>query len=137
MLSHRIFTICFAILLTLGNGDGFGKAPEEDPSIKHMDAKAAAALLKKDPTVIVLDIRRPSEYEDGHIAKAKNIDFYADDFEGKLSNLDKSKTYLVHCAVGGRSTRSLATFKKLGFKSVVHLDGGFKGWAKDGLPVEK
>ena len=49
----------------------------------------------------------------------------------------KSKTYLVHCAVGGRSTKSLAQFQKLQFQSVAHLDGGIKAWQKAGQPVEK
>jgi NAD(P)-dependent dehydrogenase (short-subunit alcohol dehydrogenase family) len=35
---------------------------------------------------------------------------------------------LVHCAAGGRSTKSLATFKKLGFEQVIHLDGGFTAY---------
>lgn len=127
----------FAFVLALSAPNSFSAAPDNDPAVKHVDAKGAAALLKKDSEVVVLDIRTPAEYKDGHIAKAKNIDFYADDFEKKLSALDKSKTYLVHCASGGRSKRSLTAFNKLGFKSVVHLDGGYKGWAKDGQPVEK
>jgi rhodanese-related sulfurtransferase len=110
--------------------------PEPD-SIKHVTAKEAAKYLKANPDTVVLDIRTPKEYKAGHLAKAKNIDYYEDDFKSDLGKLDKSKTYLVHCASGGRSSRSLAVFSKLGFKSVVHLDGGYKGWAKAGLPVVK
>jgi rhodanese-related sulfurtransferase len=43
----------------------------------------------------------------------------------------------VHCASGGRSTHSLALFKKHQFQSIYHLDGGIKAWQKAGLPVEK
>lgn len=104
--------------------------------VEHVDADGAAKLVA-DKKPVVLDVRTPKEYEAGHIAGAKLIDFNAADFEKKLATLDKGKTYLVHCAAGGRSTKSLEVFKKLEFKSVVHLDGGFKAWEKAGQPVEK
>ena len=104
--------------------------------VEHVDADGAAKLIA-DKKAVVLDVRTPKEYEAGHIAGAKLIDFNAADFAKKLGELDKNKTYLVHCAAGGRSTKSLEVFKKLEFKSVVHLDGGFKAWEKAGKPVEK
>ena len=77
------------------------------------------------------------EFNTGRITGAKNIDFQAPDFEQRLEGLDKSKSYLVHCASGGRSSHSLILFKKHQFQSVYHLDGGIKAWTKAGLSVEK
>lgn len=124
--------------LAPASGADTSAAPAGPPATKidHVDAAGAARLIA-DRKVIVLDIRTPDEFKAGHIAGAKLIDFRAADFEKKLSELDKAKTYLVHCASGGRSTRSLETFKKLRFQSVVHLDGGFRAWEKAGQPVEK
>ena len=110
------------------------KAP--DDGVQHVDAKQAQTLVS-DKKVVVLDIRTPGEFKKGRIAGAKNIDFQAPDFEERIEGLDKSKSYLVHCASGGRSTRSLPLFKKHEFKSVYHLDGGIKSWEKAGLPLEK
>jgi phage shock protein E len=115
--------------------------PSNDP-VKHADAAGAKKLIddsaaKKDGNVVVLDIRTPEEYKTGHIAGAVNVDFKGKDFADKVAKLDKEKTYVVHCQSGGRSTKSLETFKKLGFKTIVHLDNGFGGWQKAGLPVEK
>jgi rhodanese-related sulfurtransferase len=104
--------------------------------IKHVDAQQAQKLVA-DKKVEVLDIRTPGEFKQGRIAGAKNIDFQAPDFEQRIEALDKSKSYLVHCASGGRSTHSLAVFNKHDFQSVYHLDGGIKAWQKAGLPVEK
>ena len=87
--------------------------------------------------VIVLDIRTPGEFKAGHIAGATNLNFNAADFARKLDHFDKEKSYLVHCASGRRSTTSLGIFKKLKFKSIIHLDGGIKAWEKAGNPVEK
>jgi rhodanese-related sulfurtransferase len=113
------------------------KAVPENDSVKHVKAKEAAIYLKDHPDVVVLDIRTPSEYGKGHLAKAKNINFYDENFKADIGKLDKSKTYLVHCASGGRSGKSLVVFNEGGFKTIIHLDGGYKGWVKQGLPVEK
>lgn len=110
--------------------------------VKHVDAAGAKKLLdeaaaKKESTVVVLDVRTPDEFKEGHIAGAVNVDFNDDKFSAAVAKLDKDKTYVVHCQGGGRSGRSLETFKKLGFKNIVHLDGGFAGWRKASLPVTK
>jgi phage shock protein E len=105
--------------------------------IQHADAKAAAKLIETNKELVILDIRTPSEFADGHIDKAVNVDFYDKAFGEKIGKLDKSKTYLVHCAAGGRSTKSLDQFKAKGFTNVVHLDGGFNAWKEAGQPVKK
>lgn len=109
--------------------------------VKHVDAAAAAKVLEEaaktpEKKVTVLDVRTPEEFASGHIKGAQNVDIASPDFAKDLARLDPAKTYLVHCAAGGRSTRSLSILSKLGFKSVMHLDGGLNGWKKAGLPLE-
>jgi len=113
-------------------------APRKDaePGAQHVDAQKAQKLVLE-KKVAVLDIRTPGEFNRGHIGGATNIDFQGPDFEQKIEGLDRSKSYLVHCASGGRSTRSLLLFKQHQFLSIYHLDGGLKAWEKAGLPVEK
>ena len=105
-------------------------------TVKHVDPKQAQKLIA-DKKVIVLDLRTPSEFKSGRIAGATNIDFLAPDFEARIDHLDLNKSYLVHCASGGRSTHSLPVFYKHHFERIYHLDGGFKAWEKAGLPIEK
>jgi rhodanese-related sulfurtransferase len=107
-----------------------------EATVKHVDAKEADALVKSGK-VVILDVRTPEEFKAGHIAGATNINFRASDFEQRLSGLDTNKSYLVHCASGGRSTQALPVFKKLHFSSVTHLDGGIKAWEKAGLPLDR
>jgi phage shock protein E len=106
------------------------------PIAMNVDVNQAEKLIK-DKKPVVLDIRTEKEYKAGHIAGAKNIDFYATDFEKQIATLDKSQSYLVHCAAGGRSGKSMEIFKKLNFQTVYHLDAGFNGWKDAGKPVEK
>jgi rhodanese-related sulfurtransferase len=61
----------------------------------------------------------------------------APDFQEKTALLDKSKTYLVHCASGGRSARACEKLGSLDFPKVYNLPAGFKAWVKAGKPVEK
>jgi len=112
--------------------------PSAEPAagVKHVDPAGAETLIHE-KQVVVLDLRTPEEFKAGHIAGATNLNFNATDFAQKLGQLDQDRTYLVHCASGRRSTTSLETFKKLKFKSIIHLDGGIKAWEKAGKPVEK
>ena len=49
--------------------------------------------------------------------------------------LDKETTWLVHCKSGVRSGKTLPLMKKLGFKSIIHMDGGINDWRAAELPV--
>jgi rhodanese-related sulfurtransferase len=114
-------------------------------SIEDLTAMQAAERLSADkakalaqPTHVplkVLDIRTPAEFAQGHLQDATNIDFLAADFEAKLAALDPAKPLLVHCKSGGRSGRSMALFKKLGFKSILHMKDGYQGWVAAKQPV--
>ncbi|OYW76539.1 MAG: hypothetical protein B7Z37_08435 [Verrucomicrobia bacterium 12-59-8] len=103
---------------------------------KHVKADEAAKIIA-DGKVAVIDVRTPDEFKDGHIKGAKNIDIMSKDFEAQLGKLDKTQPTLVHCQAGGRSTRALPVFEKLGFTNLIHLDEGFGGWEAAGKPVEK
>jgi phage shock protein E len=93
--------------------------------------------LTRQPGNVILDVRTGTEYRQGHLKDAVLIDFMAKDFDEKVKALDKSKTYLVHCQVGGRSAKACAKLDKMGFTNVVNLEGGYKAWEKAGKPVEK
>jgi len=133
-----LFGIACVIALVVGLRVAHAREDEKKPSpnVTHADAKEAAKLVAKSE-VIVLDVRTPVEFSAGHIGGATNIDFLAGDFSERLAKLDREKCYLVHCASGGRSTKALPQLSKLGFKRIVHLDGGFKAWQAAGNPVEK
>jgi rhodanese-related sulfurtransferase len=104
---------------------------------KTVTVNEAEKLIKADPKVVVLDVRTPEEFKAGHIAGAKNIDFNGDNFEKQIAALDKSKTYVVHCAAGGRSAQACKVIEQVKLPNVYHMNEGFKTWEKAGKPVEK
>jgi phage shock protein E len=93
----------------------------------QMDLAAADGVL--------VDLRTPDELKKGIIPNSVNIDYFRKDFEKQIAALDKSKTYFLYCAVGGRSTETAELMVKLGFKKVYNLKEGFSGWRKKKFPV--
>lgn len=85
--------------------------------------------------VCVLDVRAPEERMRGYIEGSENLNFYDRDFRNKLEKLDRTKTYIVHCAGGGRSAKAVKIMKELGFGSSYNLIGGFGEWIKKGMKV--
>ncbi len=101
-----------------------------------VDAKQFQAKVKNATNAIILDVRTPGELSDGFIEGAKNIDYNAADFQSKINELDKSGTYFVYCAGGGRSRNTADLMKQLNFKEVYDLQGGISQWKADGLPIK-
>jgi len=93
--------------------------------------------LRTGKNAVVLDVRTEKEFKGGHIPGAINLDFQSPDFQKKVAELDKSKTYLVHCAGGVRSAKACTAMDKIDFKNVVNLEPGFRAWEKAGKPVAK
>ena len=118
----------------------FSPGARSDEQFRAVSPKEASALIEKhkgDSGFIILDIRTPGEYQSGHIEKSIMIDFYSKTYAQEVDRLDKTKTYLVHCRSGNRSTRSMALFKKLQFQKIYHLSSGINGWKSEGLPLVK
>lgn len=82
---------------------------------------------------ILLDVRTPLEFAEGHIENSKNIDISASNFESEIDKLDKDQTIFVYCAIGVRSTKAANILRKKGFKHVFDLDGGYSDLVKVGL----
>lgn len=93
--------------------------------------------LRGGTNTVVLDVRTPAEFAEGHLPEAKLLDYRSPNFAAEVAKLDKSKTYLVHCAAGGRSARACTKMISLGITNVVNLDGGLGAWKDAGKPLVK
>ena len=85
--------------------------------------------------VVILDIRTPEEFAEGHIEGSVNIDFYADDFATQIGALDRNVEYAVYCRSGNRSGQAMELFADLEFNAVHELGGGVVAWAEAGLAL--
>ncbi|TDS19264.1 rhodanese-related sulfurtransferase [Maribacter caenipelagi] len=80
---------------------------------------------------ILLDVRTPAEFEAGCIVGAINIDWFSDDFNQQIQDIDKNKKIFVYCKMGGRSLKSQERLAALGFKNVVNLEGGYDAYSSN------
>lgn len=72
-----------------------------------------------------LDVRKPAEWESGHVKGATWLNL--EDLQAKMEDLDRDHTYLIHCAGGYRSMIAASMMKKNGFHRVKNILGG---WGK-------
>jgi rhodanese-related sulfurtransferase len=126
-----------AALLVLG-AVVLGGCVEGTQIIKDITPAQAMEKINEEasnPDFVILDVRTPEEFADGHIENAENIDFYASDFQSQLKGLDRSKTYVVYCRSGRRSEGARDMMKDLGFSEVYNVLGGIVDWTDQGLPT--
>ncbi|MBA4302657.1 MAG: rhodanese-like domain-containing protein [Sphingobacteriaceae bacterium] len=100
---------------------------QEAAKLQNVDQKVFETKMKA-KNVVILDVRTPGEFKSGYIPGAINIDIYAADFQTQVQKLDKSKTYLVYCRSGARSSNAGNLMVTNGFKEVYNLQGGMMGW---------
>jgi len=86
---------------------------------------------------VILDVRTPAEFREGHIEGAVLLDISAPEFETRVSALDRGKTYLVYCRTGNRSLRAVQTMERLGFRSIYHMNQGIVGWQQKKFPLSR
>ena len=74
---------------------------------------------------IVIDVRSPQEFREGHLDGAISIPEY--DIKKEIENivLDKNKNIVVYCSSGGRSKKAQKTLNKLGYQNVYNVYNGF------------
>ncbi len=86
---------------------------------------------------LLIDLRTPEEYVEGHIKGSATINFYDASFESKLNGLDRNKVLYLYCASGGRSSKASKMAHSMEFKEIHNLIGGFYAWEDAGLPVQR
>ncbi len=90
-----------------------------------------------DDNFVIMDVRTPEEYADGHIEKAINLDYHSTTFEDELDKLDKDNIYLIYCQTSRRSGLALDIMAELGFREVYNMLGGIEEWEAAKLPTAK
>ena len=100
----------------------------------HLDAEHFAAALKL-PGTVILDVRTPAEFAQGHLQNALNLDIENPGFVTQLDQIDKTKSYAVYCHSGNRSGAALQAMAQMGFAEAYDLKGGIGAWENAGGSV--
>ena len=112
-----------------GGFEAWKNAGKETDSIRSISADELADIIQKE-NIEIVDVRKKSEYDSEHILEAENapLDFIND----SMAQLDKNKTYYVHCAGGYRSMIFNSVLRARGFDNLVDIKGGFKAIKESG-----
>ena len=106
--------------------------------IVNIDADEFAMDLPFDPKLKVVDVRRETEFADGHVAGAVNIPLETLTDPGMMADFDDSDNIYVHCAGGYRSIIASSLFKRQGIHNLHNVSSGWDEIKKlDGLEIVK
>lgn len=98
-------------------------------SVINIDG-AKLTEMAKDSNTIIIDVRTPGEVAEGYIPGAtKFMDYNGGKFETEYKSLDTSKTYIIYCRSGMRSSNASNQMIQAGFKKVYNLSGGINNWS--------
>jgi rhodanese-related sulfurtransferase len=116
-----IFASAYAYYMTPSQGYG------------DVTVAEAKALIEGKPDMVILDVRTPSEFDDGHLEEAINIP--VDSLAARLDELNEDDELLVYCRTGNRSASAVGILNDGGFTKIFHMDEGITGWLAAGYPV--
>ena len=105
---------------------------KEIDTLKSITAETFADTIETDPTAHIVDVRKPGEWEAGHVNKASHAPLAA---ISKNSDVYKSEgTNYIHCAGGYRSVIAASILKSRGIHNVVDVQGGYAAIKKTNAP---
>lgn len=104
--------------------------------VAQTDIAGYQAMATSGKPHLLIDVREDNEWAAGRAAGAIHIGkgIIERDIESKVP--DKTQTVVLYCGGGFRSALAGDALQKMGYQSVISLDGGWKAWKEAGLPVE-
>jgi rhodanese-related sulfurtransferase len=100
------------------------------PVVQEIDVDT---LESRSAETIVLDVREPEEYEQGHVPGAINLP--QADLASRLDELPRACPLVLICRSGARSLRAAQFLRQVGFEQVANVQGGTLAWRAASKPL--
>jgi hydroxyacylglutathione hydrolase len=110
-----------------GGFEAWKNAGEDIDLIIDIEADELMMDIPFDDRLVVVDVRKPAEYADGHLKQAVNIPLDDMNDPGSMANLEEDQNIYVHCAGGYRSVIASSLLKRQGIHNIRNILGG---WGK-------
>jgi len=122
----------------MNHPEGFLKLVREAKSrIKEADFRDIKKRLDGGEKMIIVDTREDVEWARGHVAGAIHIGKGVIERDIEKTIPDKEATIVLYCGGGYRSALAADNVQKMGYKNVISMDGGWRGWTEAGFPTVK
>lgn len=119
-----------------GGVEAWRAAGETVDMIIDIDADELAMDIPHDPRLEIIDVRKVSEYEAGHVKGAVNIPLDTLTDIANIASVDDNNNLYIHCAGGYRSVIAASLFKRQGYDNLRNVLGGFAKMKQiKGMPV--
>lgn len=89
---------------------------------KSMNINEGVKLFRETKEAVLIDIRYPFEYNQGHIPGSRNLST-PDIVKGALGDISKDTPIFVYCLSGARSAKAVTVLEKLGYTNVTNIGG--------------
>ena len=105
--------------------------------IRECTVADVKARLVAGETLLMVDVREAGEYAAGHVPGAAHIGkgVIERDIETKIP--DQGTEIILYCGGGFRSALAADALQKMGYTNVISMDGGWRAWTENNLPIEK
>lgn len=105
---------------------------EAKKEIREIDAAELTRMHQSGESFTLIDVREPDEVAQGAIDGAVALPRGVLEHRIDTITTDKGEKIVCYCGGGGRSALAAQNLKRMGFKNVMSLAGGYKGWKQDG-----
>lgn len=114
-----------------GGFDAWKSSGAEIDIIIDIEVDELAMDLPFDDKILVIDVRRPDEFAEGHVQDAENIplDELAD--LANIANIEEEQNVYIHCRSGYRSVIAASLFKRQGVHNIRNVVGGWEAISKE------
>lgn len=116
-----------------GGMQQLAEAPELIERVQRITAGSLAEQLETPAAPLLLDVRAPQEWSQGHIAAAWNLPL--SQVPERLAEVPRDRDLVAYCASGYRSSIATSLLRRDGRARVTNLVGGLAGWEAVSLPV--
>ena len=109
---------------------------EAKKHVEELSVAEARARLAAHPNIVLLDVREDHEWQAGHAAEAVHLGrgILERDIEKRFP--DKNTEIIMYCGGGYRSALAAEVAKRMGYRNVWSLAGGYKAMVQAGWPVK-
>ena len=107
------------------------------PQVREIPIDQVVEKQKRGDKFHLVDVREDHEWNDGHAPGAMHIGrgIIERDIEKHIPDYDAE--IVLYCGGGYRSALATVNIQKMGYKNVLSMAGGIRGWREKGLPEEK